>query len=133
MKEIRYCNQYLDEDYIHLVIEYRGDFEAQINNVDYACGSVVTENLGVVAVKQHDIKRLRNDVPAIIFIEPRSIYVLQDINPSNSDNINKVKSNPYLNLIGRNVVVGMIDTGINYLNQEFINEDGTSRVIKIWD
>lgn len=133
MKEIRYCNQYLDEDYIHLVIEYRGDFEAQINNVDYACGSVVTENLGVVAVKQHDIKRLRNDVPAIIFIEPRSIYVLQDINPSNSDNINKVKSNPYLNLTGRNVVVGMIDTGINYLNQEFINEDGTSRVIKIWD
>lgn len=41
--------------------------------------------------------------------------------------------NPYLNLSGRGVLVGMIDSGIDYLNQEFMREDDTSRIVKIWD
>jgi hypothetical protein len=41
VKENRYCNQYLDEDYMHLVVEYRGDFEVQINKISYACGSAI--------------------------------------------------------------------------------------------
>ncbi|WP_341480518.1 MULTISPECIES: S8 family serine peptidase [Clostridium] len=125
--------QYLNEDYIHYVVEYRGNFEEQINKVNYAWGVSVTDTLGIVAIQSKDIDRLRRDVPAIIFIEARSIYVLQDIDPSISDNIQKVKINPYLNLSGRGVIVGMIDSGINYLNQEFIREDDTSRIIKIWD
>ena len=72
-------------------------------------------------------------MPEIIFIETRSVYVLQDIDPSSVDNIQKVKMNPYLNLSGRGVLVGMIDSGINYLNQEFIIEDDISRNFKIWD
>ena len=126
-------DQYLNEDYLHYVIEYRGNFEEQINKVDYAWGVSVTDTLGIVAIESKDIDRLRRDVPAIIFIEARSIYVLQDIDTSISDNIQKVKINPYLNLSGRGVIVGMIDSGINYLNQEFIREDDTSRIIKIWD
>ena len=27
----------------------------------------------------------------------------------------------------------MVDTGIDYLNEEFIREDGTSRIVSIWD
>ena len=73
------------------------------------------------------------DVPSITFIDPRSMYVLQDISPSNVDNINNIKINPYLNLTGSGVLIGMIDTGIDYLNEEFMREDGTSRIISIWD
>jgi len=29
------------------------------------------------------------------------------------------------------VIVGIVDTGIDYLNEEFINEDDTSRIIAI--
>jgi len=31
------------------------------------------------------------------------------------------------------VLIGIVDTGIDYLNEEFIREDGTSRVVNIWD
>lgn len=82
--------QYLNEDYIHYVVEYRGNFEEQINKVDYAWGVSVTDTLGIVAIQSNDIDRLRRDVPAIIFIETRSVYVLQDIDPSSVDNIQKV-------------------------------------------
>ena len=126
-------DKYLNEDYLHYVVEYRGDFKEQLSKVDYAWGVPVTDTLGIISVQSKDIDRLRVDVPAIIFIEARSIYVLQDIDPSNIDQIQNVKMNPYLNLSGKGVLVGMIDSGINYLNQEFIREDDTSRVLKIWD
>lgn len=133
MEGDRLCNKYLDEDYEHYVVEYRGEFKLQIDRLDYACGTTITDTLAIVAVKANNLNKLRLDVPSIIFIEARSIYVLQDIDPSNADNINKIKINPYLNLTGKGVLVGMIDSGINYLNREFIREDDTSRILRIWD
>lgn len=128
-----YCKTYFDENAPGYVVEYRGDFKGEIDKVNYACGDIITDKLAVVSVEEKDMDRLRKDVPSIVFIEPRGIYVLQDISPLNVDNINEMKINPYLDLTGRGVLVGMIDTGIDYLNQEFIREDDTSRIIRIWD
>lgn len=133
MKYSRKCNKFLDENYQHYVIEYRGEFKEEINKLDYACGDAITDTLGVVAVNAENLDRLRKDVPSIIFIESKSIYVLQEINPSEADNIKTIKINPYLNLTGRGILVGIIDSGINYLNQEFMREDDTSRILYIWD
>ena len=133
MEGEKVCNKYLDENYEHYVVEYRGEFQEQINKVDYACGTTITDTLAVVAVEVNNLNKLRSEVPSIIFVEARSIYVLQEIDPSNADNIHKLKINPYLNLTGKGVLVGMIDSGINYLNQEFIREDDTSRILRIWD
>lgn len=127
------CKSYLDEDSPGYVVEYRGNFKDEIDKVDYACGDIITENLAVVSVNEKDLDRLRNDVPSIAFVETRGIYVLQDIPPVNVDSIYNIKINPYLNLTGKGVTIGIIDTGIDYLNKEFIREDGTSRIIKIWD
>ncbi|MDB1946991.1 hypothetical protein [Clostridium tertium] len=67
--------------------------------------------------------RLLSEVKSIIFLEPRSTYVLQDISPNDVDEIYVIKGNPYLNLLGTGVLVGLVDTGIDYLNEEFIIED----------
>lgn len=133
MKECKVCNKYLDENYEHYVVEYRGEFQEQINKLDYVCGTTITDTLAIVAVESNNLNKLRRDVPSIIFVEAKSIYVLQDIDPSNADNIHKLKINPYLNLTGKGVLVGMIDSGINYINKEFIREDDTSRILRIWD
>lgn len=101
--------------------------------MDYADGNTITDTLAVVSVNEVDIERLKLDVPAIIYIEVRSHYVLQDISPESIDEISSIKVNPYLNLDGTGVLVGMIDSGIDYLNPEFIREDGTSRIEVIWD
>lgn len=133
MDENRFCDKYLDENYFHYVIEYRGDFQEKVDKLDYVCEVAITDTLGVVAVQEKDLPKLRQEVPEIIFVEARSVYTLQDIDPSNVDNINSVKINPYLNLTGKGILVGMIDSGINYLNEEFIREDDTSRIISIGD
>lgn len=38
---------------------------------------------------------------------------------------------PYLN--GEGVIVGIIDSGIDYRNRHFRNADGTSRILSLWD
>ena len=40
---------------------------------------------------------------------------------------------PGLNLKGQGVLLGFIDTGINYTNPAFLSETGESRIFSIWD
>ena len=37
------------------------------------------------------------------------------------------------NLYGDGVLIGIVDTGIDYTNPIFIREDGTSKIVSIWD
>ena len=39
----------------------------------------------------------------------------------------------YNSLSGRGVLVAVIDSGINYWNQDFRNADGTTRILYLWD
>jgi len=130
--ELRKCKLYYEDSPDYLV-QYRGNFKAEIDQVSYACGDIINNTIGVVSTSEQNLDRLLKDVPSIVFIDQRWMFVLQDISPSNVDNINTIKINPYLNLTGRGVLVGMVDTGIDYLNEEFIREDDTSRVSNIWD
>jgi len=133
MSDSRDCNLYYDPNTANYLIEYKGNFKEKINKLPYACGDIITDTIGVISVRVKDLDRLLIDVPEIIFYANRNIYVLQDISPSSVDNINNIKINPYLNLNGKNVLIGIVDTGIDYLNKEFIREDDTSRIINIWD
>ncbi len=40
---------------------------------------------------------------------------------------------PYGELRGKGVILGFVDTGIDYTNNVFKFEDGTSRILSIWD
>ena len=126
-------NFYYNQNNESYLIEYKGNFKEQIDKVDYAIGNIVTETLGIITVENKNLNRLLIDVPAIIYVDIRLMFVLEDISPNYIDNINNIKINPYLNLDGYNVTVGIPDTGIDYLNEEFIREDGTSRILSIWD
>lgn len=44
-----------------------------------------------------------------------------------------VYTNPYLTLSGKKNIIVIIDSGIDYFHPDFINEDGTSKIIAIWD
>ena len=126
-------NLFYDPKAENYLIEYRGDFKKEIEDISYIAGAVLNETMGIIALKPEDIPRLLKDVPSIVYIDVRNINVLLDTTPVYVDNINNVKINPYLGLTGKGVVVGIIDTGIDYLNEEFMREDGTSRIISIWD
>ncbi len=107
--------------------------KGELNKVSYACGDAITSTLGVVSTQPQYLKQLRKDVPSILYIQTRVPYVLQEVSPQEVDNISTVIDNPYLSLDGSGVIVGIVDTGIDYLNKEFMREDDTSRILTIWD
>lgn len=127
------CSLFYDADSGNYLVEYRGDFLKEIENLDYVCGTIINNRIGIIAVRSANLERLLTAAPSITYVDLRSMNVLQEISPSYVDNINNIKINPYLNLTGQGVIVGIIDTGIDYLNREFILPNDKSRIIKIWD
>ena len=55
-----------------------------------------------------------------------------DPQPLNASGITQLQEEP-LSLTGRNVVIGFADTGIDYRSPVFRRQDGSSRILAIWD
>ncbi|PWJ52320.1 Subtilase family protein [Faecalicatena contorta] len=62
-----------------------------------------------------------------------TIYTLCSTVSLESSGISVVQSNPNFGLFGQGVIIGFVDTGINYQHQAFLNSDGTSRILYLWD
>ncbi len=60
-------------------------------------------------------------------------YTLMDIAAMTQAGITQVQNYPTLNLQGTGVMIGFIDTGIDYQNPVFRNLDGSTRIAGIWD
>lgn len=68
------------------------------------------------------------------FISSTSLVLgLMDIASLEASGITQVQQQPYLNLTGRGVIVGIVDTGIDYTLDVFKYEDGTSKIQFLYD
>lgn len=134
MENTTYKCDYLNKpEYLAYLIEYRGAYLEQMKKIDYACGYTINESFGILIAKPNDLNKIKVEVPAIILIDFREMYVIQESSPSATSGITPIKINPYLNLDGKGVIVGFVDTGIDYLNQDFMWEDGKTKILAIWD
>ncbi|MCI8853663.1 MAG: S8 family peptidase [Lachnospiraceae bacterium] len=62
-----------------------------------------------------------------------SLYTLQENADLEASNIIYIQNQPVLNLRGEGVIMGFVDTGIDYTNACFRDASGNSRVVEIWD
>ena len=60
-------------------------------------------------------------------------FTLLDTEAMTQAGILQVQNYPSLNLQGTGVLIGFIDTGIDYQNPVFRNLDGSTRIVGIWD
>ena len=61
------------------------------------------------------------------------LYTLLDTVSLEASGIETVQTQPVLNLKGKNVLLGFIDTGIDYTHPAFRKSDGSSRIYGLWD
>ncbi len=66
----------------------------------------------------------------IIF--PR-VFGLQQLESIEASGLSRLRSIPSLNLNGQGVIVGFVDTGIDYTHDAFKKADGSSRIVTLWD
>lgn len=62
-----------------------------------------------------------------------SLFTLSSVTSIDASNISQVRGNPYLALFGQGVLVGIIDTGIDYQHPAFRDSAGMSRIYSLWD
>ena len=63
---------------------------------------------------------------------PKIMSPLESISNDQSG-ITQVQNQPFLNLSGQGVIIGLVDTGIDYTKDVFRFEDGSSKLLNIWD
>lgn len=62
-----------------------------------------------------------------------SIYTLSSMISLEKSGVTSVRNNPNLALLGQGILVGFVDTGIDYQHEAFLNMDGSTRLFSIWD
>ena len=60
-------------------------------------------------------------------------YTLLDESALEASGILRIQNQPALSLKGQGVLIGFLDTGINYENPVFRSSDGSTRVAAVWD
>lgn len=58
---------------------------------------------------------------------------LTDTEALNQAGITQIQNYPTLQLMGEGVMIGFVDTGIDYRNPIFQNIDGSTRIVGLWD
>ena len=61
------------------------------------------------------------------------LFTLLDLESLEASGILAVQNQPVLGLKGQDVLIGFIDTGIDYTHPAFRRPDGLSRIVGIWD
>jgi len=121
------------ENAIIAIVEFQGDIEAEATEIPNARVFVLGKNRAVLAVTGN-FQEVVNKLSHIVnFVYPNLVYTLCQTSPLEASNADLFHKSPYLQLDGEGVIIGIVDSGIDYLNEEFINEDGTSRIIAIFD
>lgn len=62
-----------------------------------------------------------------------SLYALTSVINPQAPDINGPMANTDYSALGQGVIIGIIDTGIDYQHPAFMNNDKTSRILSIWD
>lgn len=105
----------------------------EVTSIPGVVGLMLSETFAIIITPIDKINDIRNLANSIVDFDLPPILTLSDISPVEASGAPAFNINPYLRLNGRGVLVGIIDTGIDYLSKEFQREDGTSRIFRIWD
>ena len=120
------------ENYIELIILYSGTPEAMAEQINAIGGTFedLDFGYGIITILNSDIEKLAN-IREINYIElPKNLYL--SFEPSNRAScITEVNAN--YGLEGEGVLIGFIDSGIDYVNQSFRQENGDTRIDFIYD
>lgn len=118
-----------------VIIRYSGEIQGQLPEA----WQVVTLSGGyaIVTLPQRDLDVLAG-MPQVEYIEkPKRLYFGVDagraascINPVQTGGFGSGESG---GLFGAGILVAVIDSGVDYFHPDFRNDDGTTRILAMWD
>ena len=122
------------EETISFIIEISNKQEIDdINKIPDTSAIPISEFNAVINVPIKYLDRLKGYIKETVIYYNPPVYTLTALSPIEASGAPLFQDNPYLRLDGTGVLVAIMDTGIDYLNEEFMLEDDTTRIVRILD
>lgn len=131
MPENSICNEAVySEEYTDLIIDYSMDEEPDLSELAGACLQIVGYRRAVVYVPGLSKEQLLRNL-GYRFIP--KCYGFLSMEALEETGVLALRRQPFINLYGKDVLIGIVDDGIDYNNEAFIWEDGRSKIVSAWN
>ena len=124
-------NSVASEDFADFIAPYFTTPEEFIRSQGTDCIDFVNSTLAVVYVPLSTVTP--STYTSYTYSAVPKLYSLLAVTSMDAAGITAAGELPVLNNQGAGVIVGFVDTGINYTDSLFRNVDGSTRIIGIWD
>lgn len=118
-----------DDKEWELIVKYSGTLN-ELREIGIQVVELSNE-FAILTVPESLVERLA-DFPQIEYVEKPKRLFFQAANGRRVSCVPPVQ-NPPFSLFGAGVLVAIIDSGIDYTNPDFRNDDGTTRIRNLWD
>ena len=119
----------ISEDYTDFIIKYNEDFERLEGFGD----AFLIINRQFAIVYQPVTRFTDRAILEFNYASIPNVFGLTSEASIDASEITTLRNIPNLDLRGEGTLVGFVDTGIDYTNMVFRNEDGTTRIAALWD
>ena len=118
------------DDYIDAIIKYNGDFENILKRFN-AKGEDLSQGYGIIVIPYGRLVELAFDEQVEYVELPRNLELMLT-GASEGSCISEVREGVE-GLTGNGILLGVIDSGIDFTHPDFIDNEGKSRILYIWD
>lgn len=123
--------QSISEDYADFIIRRLTPIPDSIKNIEGICSVPLAVNHTCIYAPLDKILPLSiNKYP---YASIPSLYTVESTAPLEASGILRLQNQPFLNLKGQGTLIGIIDTGIDYTHEAFVDRFGNSKIVSIWD
>ena len=120
-----------EEDRMEVIVKYSGD----ISKIAKELGAeveILLQGYAIINIDKDKIPKLYSYQEVESIELPKNFYIASAYNLI-STCVKDVQDSRRYNLQGDGTIVAIIDSGIDYTHPDFINEDGSSRILYLWD
>lgn len=121
-----------------VIVKFSGDLSLLQNDFPDIQITILSNQYGILVIPESQIDAVANS-PLITYIEKPKRLFFSTFQARQASCITVVQSASSQipgvgnGLDGNGIIVGIIDSGIDYSHPDFRNEDGTTRILELWD
>lgn len=120
----------LSEEYADVIVPY---FPCFLNQYREQGAQVFNKYYGMIHYPLSERSFAAFFEEGFFYTTVPKLYTLLDTVNLDAAGITQVQNQPVLKLTGQDIILGFIDTGIDYTHPAFRRSDGSSRIYGLWD
>lgn len=109
-----------------LLLDNLGEVADEIGYIE------LSGDYAILEIPEREIEAVAR-IPQVVYMEKPKRLFFSVNNGKRVSCISAVSGGTRLNLTGKDVILAVIDSGIDYAHPDFRNSDGTTRILELWD